>query len=275
MLPPGARDPDQSAQLMMLALGDGQAQAVASHVDLRSTLVWQANSSAVTYEQIRGSQEEVWLQPRAGGTSSVVAVANIGERLIPVADQRDAGILHMARFGPDGVDFESAQQGTPPQTLRHLANGAVRNLSVAPEGGRVAFLATGAAGADLTSRAFVLDPSDGSKQELPEAWGEMVGLAWRPDGTLVVGSTGSIGGLRTLTGTPILAPTSGGFLQPLAWSPSGQYLAVRVFSGPSAEEPGSARDALLTQDGKLEAITDTIPVRFVGWVAAGAEHDRR
>jgi hypothetical protein len=114
-----------------------------------------------------------------------------------------------------------------------------------------------------------------AEQTLPASWGEIVGVAWGPSGGLVAGSAGRSAGLYTLGGERLQMPTMPGFAQPLAWSPSGSYLALRLFSGPSAEQPGTAREAILSPEGGLAMITASAPVRFIGWAAEVMQHGAR
>ncbi len=272
VLPPGSHDPDHGAELMTLALVTGQAQAVARGIDLRSTLVWTNSGSAVSFQTYDGAGERLWLQPPDGGADEMLAEETTGVRLLPVAGAAEGDGLLAARYSGSGVDLVSITTGAKPSVLEHLTDGVARDLVLNPTAGSLAFIATGASDGDPVSRGYVASLKGGAPQLLPAPWGEVVGLAWSPSGTLVAGAAGPSAGLYTLDGRRLQAPLAAGFAEPLGWSPSGHYLALRLFSGSSSEQPGSAREAILAQDGKLATVTDSAPVRFIGWLAEGRQH---
>ncbi|HTE87239.1 MAG TPA: hypothetical protein VK821_21220 [Dehalococcoidia bacterium] len=270
MLPRDERDPDHGARLQLLDVRSRQSRTVADGIDLRSTLVWAPDGGVVTYQRFDGQQQQVWAQPASGEVGTQLSTAGAGERIFPLSLNGPSGQLLEVRLSEHGVDLQRTRQGALPEQLQHLSDGTARGFALSPGGERFAYLATDQAEATPLSRAFLLDLKASSVQALPDGWGEMVGVAWEPNGVLVAGSAGTGAQLRTEAGDRLPSPTTRGFFQPLRWSPSGHYLAVRVFSGDTAAQPGSARDALLTQRGKLVSIADTLPVRFVGWVPAGA-----
>ncbi|HET9321339.1 MAG TPA: hypothetical protein VFO27_16235 [Bryobacteraceae bacterium] len=271
VLPQGKRDPDHEAGLQMFDINKPQSRTLADGIDLRSTLVWSPDGAAVTYQRFDGSQQQLWSQPAIAQPATEFNAVQNGERIIPLALDEDGQVLE-AHFGGRGVDLERIRAGKAPEQVQHLSDSSARNFALAPGDGRLAYLAVDRGNSDPVSRAYVSDLSGGAIKELPADWGEIVGVVWNANQELVAGSAGSTAGLRTEAGVRVPSPAVPGFLQPLSWSTSGKYLAVRSFSGTSGAQPGSARDALLTQKGKLILITDTLPVRFVGW-ATGASRN--
>ena len=275
MLPKNLRDPDHEARLQFLDIESRKTQSVAEGVDLRSTLVWAPDGGTVTFQRFAGSQQQLWSQPASDAAASELEAVGQGERVIPLAFNQITSQRMEARFNAQGVDLQKARTGDSPEQIQHLSDGPARDFAVSPNGTRLAYLAVNDGDGPSISRAYVADIGKPALAALPSEWGEAIGVAWDAKGGLTVGSAGSQAALRMETGQALPSPATRGFVQPLSWSPSGNYLAVRVFTGDSASQPGSARDELLTQKGRLEGITDTLPVRFVGWATAKTQNAGR
>jgi Tol biopolymer transport system component len=272
VLPRNERDPDHGARLQILNIESRKLQSTAEGIDLRSTLVWAPDGGAVTFQRFEGSQQQLWSQPASGGAASKMESAAQGERLVPLAFNQISGQRMEVRFNAQGVDLQAGRTGASPELVQHLSDGSARDFALSPGGTRLAYLAVDNDQTPALSRAYVADIGKIAPSPLPSDWGEAVGVTWDDKGGLTIGSAGSRAALRTETGGRLPSPPIRGFMQPLSWSPSANYLAVRVFTGDSATQPGTARDELLTQRGKLVAITDILPVRFVGWTTAKTQN---
>jgi hypothetical protein len=265
VLPPGERDPDRGAQLLVLDIAAKRSYSLASGVDLRSSLIWSLSSEAITYQRFVDGQQQLWIQPKGGGPGRLLAEGRDGHRLLPIGFSGES--LLAARFSSGGTVIERLNDDRPPESLQTLAHQMSRGFTLSHNGDRLAFLTVSGDGPDAVSHAEILDLHVASMRQLPGDWGEIAGVSWSANDLLVAGSTGPAAALRNELGERISVPLNKGFAQPLLSSPSGRYLALRAFSGDSGAQPGSARDLLLSQRGRLIAIADSQPVRFVGWVS--------
>jgi Tol biopolymer transport system component len=267
-LPPTARDPDHEAELRVVDIATQREQMLATSVDLRSTLVWSNDGRSIAYQRFEATGEELLLQSRSGGRETIAAKAGAGERLFPL-DVRQNGVLVVV-FGSGGAALERFQNGVVYKLHQLSTGGVARDFVLSPDGKQLAYLSTEASDGSGLSRARVVAMDGSTAKELPEDWGEIVGVTWDERGRLVAGSTGGAAGLYQASGERLRAMNRSGFLQPLAWSPSGDYLAVRAFNGTSGSEPGNADDELLTADGRLLPLADSGAARFIGWSAISA-----
>ena len=178
MLPPGDRDPDHSGQLVILDVTARAAHSLASGIDLRSSLVWSQDAKTLTFQRFSEGQNQLWLQPKAGGAAWLIGTGHGPDRLMPLGFSGEK--LIAARFSAVGVDLERLSAGAPPEPLSHLSDRSVRNLTLSQSGNRLAFLTLPGADSAPLSRAATFDFKTGEIRELPEAWGQIVGVAWTP-----------------------------------------------------------------------------------------------
>jgi hypothetical protein len=256
-------DPDHEAQIWLLNLEDRQTVLFVAGVDLRSALVWSADSSSIAYEHRTGTRGEIW-ERSFGADPEFVAASPAGAELIPFAFGPD-GTLLAALYDQGGTDIVGVQPGDARQT-RHVSNGVARDLVLSPDGGRAAFVFDDDATAP-SSGGGTVDLRTGATARLPHRWGEIIGVAWTAANRLTAGSTGMAAGIRDESGDVVVASRDGGFDQPLAWSPSGRYLAVRHFRGQTGGDPGAASELVVKNDGARFDLTTGQPARFVGWLA--------
>jgi hypothetical protein len=262
VLPSSGRDPDRDAELRILDIQTQCTQTLEEGIDLRSTLVWSDDGLRIAYQRFIGSSQETLLQSLAGGGEESLDEAKADERLIPVAIQ--GGVLLEVLFDTNGATLEMKQDASRRDIQRLSDGGATRGFELSRDGKQLAYLATDAGNRGI-SRARVVAVDGSSARQLPADWGEIAGVAWNAGGKLVIGSTAASTGIRAVDGERLLSPMRPGFLQPLAWSPSGQFLAVRAFSGQSGSQPGDANDELLTSTGQLLPLSDSTNARFIGW----------
>jgi dipeptidyl aminopeptidase/acylaminoacyl peptidase len=261
VLPADGGNPDSGAELRIVSIESKQIQTLALGVDLRSTLIWTKSGNAVAYQRFRGGVQELLLKSREGGHETSLTEAEVGERLVPL-EVDDASALVVVYDG-QGASLNRAGNARFQKLVALSGSGATRDFELSPDGKELAFLTTDTPDGSSSARLVALDGS--TAKQLPSSWGEIVGVAWDPFGRLIVGSSGSEAGLRARNGERLLAPEHSGFLQPLRWSPSGRYLAVRAFTGQSSSQPGNASDELLTTNGRMQPLTDSSNARFIGW----------
>ncbi|MFN8558098.1 MAG: hypothetical protein U0531_12430 [Dehalococcoidia bacterium] len=102
---------------------------------------------------------------------------------------------------------------------------------------------------------------------------EDVGIAWRPGAPAAL-SVGMIAGGSEATGRVMLhaakdttfTERATGFDQPVAWAPDGRTLAVRSFSGQTADNPGAEQPTLINGEGVRRSIQGEGAIEIVGWV---------
>jgi hypothetical protein len=270
VLQPNQADPDREAELMLLSIGERRSTLLATGVDLRSPLVWSPESSAIVYTRVSDGRQDLWRQPVNGGEPTLLASPATGEVLLPFAFESSDSIL-AARYGQQGTDLLQISLAGEERPIQHISDSTARGFTLAPNHASVGFLSPDGPGTS-TFRGAALDVGSGSIARLPAGWGELVGLAWTPAGGLVSGSAGAGAAVRDESGRIVFASGGSGFNQPLAWSSSGRYLAIRRFTGVSGEEPGAASEVVLNPDGTVFGLTTGQPVRFVGWLGSQAGH---
>lgn len=278
-LPVGAGDPDRAAELWVVRVVGGDPSLVAAGIDLRSALVWSMDSASVLYQRVGETGVQLWRQDLRSGATQLVTEPSTGVSILPIGYAKASNTLLGARFDSQGTDIVRLAGDGDEQEVMHISDGTARDLELSPDAKHVAYLYPDGRSEPPISRAGIVDLQNGTIELLPDTWGEIVGVAWRPDGALLIGSDGERAGLRTDGGLWVYREDAGGFDQPLASSPSGQAVATRHFSGRSAGEPGTAADLILRKDGSGVPIVAGMAARFVGWLAASgstrfAEYER-
>jgi hypothetical protein len=277
-LPRGQQGTESAAELWWLRLGGQRPVQLAADVDLRSTLVWSLSGSSVTFERITDGRAQLWRIPLAGGAAELLVDPPEGSAVIPVGyDATGEGLL-AGRYDIHGTDLVRIARPGALETLEHLSDKTARGLTLSSRGSRLGFLAPDASLGPPTMRGTIVDLSTTTMSALPDSWGEIAGVAWQPNGRLSAGSTGEAKGLRDATGELLLPWPESGFLQPLAWSPSGRHLAARVFSGDSAADPGTAADVIIKPNATTSSVAGGAKERFIGWarsapMARGGQED--
>jgi hypothetical protein len=263
-LPAGVPDADHSAELWVLRIGGG-ARRLETGVDLLSFLVWSPDNGSVTFERVTDAGVELWRRSVSSVAAELLQPAAPSQVYVPIGYDREGTSLLAARVSSAGTDIVSFGEGGA-RLVVPAGAGAGRDFSLSADRSRLAFLTVGPSANDRYT-AEAVDLAGSSVTPLAAAGAEDVGLAWRPDNALTIGGVGEASRLRSSDGSAAPLWQQAGFLQPLAWSPSGTLLAVRAFAGANPENPGAARDLLLAADGRPRSITAVDPVRFVGWVS--------
>lgn len=275
LLPAGETDPDHTAELWLLPTSGGAARRLASDVDLRSFLIWSPDSSSVTFDRALASYVQLWRYSLAGHKEQDIVDPADTATTVPVGYSGEGDTLVVARLGPLGADILLLD--TQGKTIKQLHAGSVsgRDFTLSADGAHVAYLALSNQDGKPIYTAETVDLTAEAVQSLAQPDVEDIGLVWRPDGSLLIGSANAAGGasggagLRVAGGGSIIPKRGAGFVQPLAWSRSGDRLAARLFSGSNTAQPGIARDVVIEPSGEQRAISAENPVRFVGWLAWG------
>jgi hypothetical protein len=162
--------------------------------------------------------------------------------------------------------------------LYFISEQTASDVTLSPDGTRVAFLVPGLVGGQFVYRAhvFQLDPKTDEPLPVPAgvSEGDQLSPVWYPDGEKVtVGQLPSgpdTGGaaIIPLDGSPatLLPPPPTGFDEPLSWSPDGAYLAVSYFPGESLGNPGNPRLVFVTPLGQRPAAPQGAAFFPIGWV---------
>lgn len=259
LLPASTLDPDAGAELWLAPLG-GQPRRLASGVDLRSMLIWSPASSSVTFARVATGRVQLWRQP-LNGAAKLLTDPPPGTVVVPAGYDREGKQLIVARLSAAGVALLRIGAGGMQSAPLVVGASPGRDFAISPDARRVAYLEEG--GSAAATRVRIVDLQLGRADTQPDG---AVGLAWRSNGALVTGFAGDQALVRSEDGTVLYQPQPHSFAQPLAWSPSGRRLALRVFTGGSAEQPQAAQDALIDTVGALHPISASGAVRFVGWV---------
>lgn len=275
LLPAGETDPDHAAQLWLLPTSGGAARRLASDVDLRSVLVWSPDSSSVTFDRALASELQLQRYSLSGHNEQTLVGPAESAITVPVGYSGEGDTLVVARLSASGTDILLLDKQGHTLKQLHAGPSSGRDFTLSAAGTQLAYLALTSETGNLGYTAETVDLTNGAIQSLAQPDAEDVGLVWRPDDSLLIGSANAAGGatdgagLRVAGGSSILPEQGAGFVQPLAGSRSGGRLAARLFSGSNTAQPGTARDVVIEPSGEQRAISAENPVRFVGWLAWG------
>ena len=266
VLPPGDSNPDAEAELWVVASGGGPPRQLASGIDLRSFLVWSPDSLSLTFDRIVDGRAQVWRTSVGNAHADMIADSEPGTAIVPAGYiARDQ--LMSVDIGPSGMVAILRDQAGIAQESFQLQGTSGRDFTISRDGARLGYLAMDEAGGGPGYRVWTTSLLNGASKVLEGDQGQDIGLAWNADGTLTAGGANYFGGIRVASGGNLFVNESGGMLQPLAWSPSGMWLAARAFSGNRPDQPGAATDMLVDASGQRRAIGDGRPAQFVGWFA--------
>ena len=266
-MPPGGRDPDRDALLMLLDLTQRQSRLLTTGVDLRTTPVWIGPDAVVAQRAAndgRGTLERIALDGAAQG----VATADPGHRLYPAGAGPRGDALYVVDLSADGAVLRRINtEGR--HDIARVATGPARGFALSPDGASLAFLRLDEGPRDRRYHAYVVELSGGSVRPLrPDvARIEDTGVAWDARGGLVVTAISQEGrsGLLLRDSAANDRMTPDGFDAALAAAPDGSWLAVRAFTGGDSREPGPETLELLAADGRRMQVTAEGGVTAIGW----------
>jgi Tol biopolymer transport system component len=215
------------------------------------------------------------------GSETLLMQADDVLELFPMGYSPDGDSLYFAQTTLGGTHFGAvAAAGGTPRLLVQASDEWARDWHLSPDGTRVVFLAGQPTDDRIASRAFVAELVEGAEpQPLSDfsdalAAGDHFNPVWHPDGQhIAVGRTpadgSSAAALVSLAGGELEEVTPGpdqGFDVPAAWSPAGDYLAVRSFEGSSAAQPGREHLVIIELGKGRQTVVDKGNLEFIGWL---------
>lgn len=278
VLPPDRADPLTEA---VLTVTDGaRSRVLARGLDLSGGLRWSGDGDSIIVRRVRpsvlGSVAYSVVEIDAGSGEERTRIDRSGAlALYPVGRPSD-GPLYAVVIGAEGSNLISAE-GTEPI---HLSDTGTRDWALSPDGGALAF--TEQRGLNLQVQVVSLrgdQAAISAAQTLSQsspggAGGGSASPVWRPDGSLSVGTFGGAEAspalrLQANGETQVDVQPRAGFTLPIAWSPDGQLVAVRAFSGRGPGEVGVENGAVVGPDGAPRLIPGEF-VRVLGWWNGGS-----
>jgi hypothetical protein len=256
VLPPGGRNPTSDTQLLIS--DGGPARLLAAGIDLRGGLVWAADGAQIfarrTETRDNGAQAFFVLAIDPDDGSERVVARRAGVAGLYPAGRPRGGPTYVVSIGPGGSRLLTADSAI---TERSLAAVVTRDWTISPDGTELAF--TEQRGLEL--RVVVAALRGPARLHTAQDIGDAeasASPAWRHDGSLSIGRFGSASGLAAASAA------GSGFDLPVAWSPDGNHLALRAFSGPGPGTPGAEVVAIRSATGKTTTIGGD-HVRILGW----------
>ena len=261
-LPPGGWDPKRQAVLDLFS--ERRAWRLATGLDLSGGVLWsdsgdhllvRRDGGLLVLDTEHGDEVAHWSPT---GVSSLYAVAMRGDRVW--ATTIDA-------WGTSLVELTLANGGISVRGRTRIADGTTRDWTLSPDGTLLAF--SDQRGLELSVRVTALTES---RADAPLLLSSASGAAAR----MAVADVSEGGGIPD-SASPVWRSDGGlhfgvwkdaadtaGFTLPLGWDRSGDWLAVRWFSGSGPGDPGLERAAVRDTDGNLTSATDE-HVRLYGW----------
>ena len=275
-LPPGRRHPQTQAALAVVS-SEG-VQRLIDGLDLYGGVVWSDDGEHLL---VRRKGALVIVDSESGRkTAGWVATPNAAfepstPTLVPLAmREHSVWALTIDRSGSTLYELSVAGAQTEIVNRIRISEHITRDWTLSPDGGMLAF--TDLAGGQLSVRVAPLHAAEEPPRLLSAAVGTAVQAArlrvaasgaipdsaspvWRNDGGLNFGSWPS-------ASDPAAVESANGFQLPLSWDASGQWLALRSFSGSGPDDPGDERAAVIGPDGMTQVSSDP-SLRIIGWWA--------
>ena len=282
-LPPDtqAPTPDTPANLWLADVKTGAQPLMIDHdLDLLVKPIWTPDGSNVVFRRSDGAAAVadngqpvpagLYMQRATAGAQDHLLVADPNQSLFPVAFSPDGTNLLFVGIADSASDvYFVSLAGGDPVDLGRLSDGLTRDWTLSPDGTRLAYLAVTldpGSGA-VSSRAYVYDIVSNTSRPVTDETDQAFSPVWDAANNLYVSRLTQQGGGTVFrfggVPTPIAAPKKG-FDVPLLFSPKGA-LIVQSFDGTSAESPGNATLAVVTDKGAHRTIARG-DVAFLGWV---------
>jgi len=267
-LPPATRAPtaDTPADLWLAELKAGaQPRRLAQGIDLLVRPVWSPDGKQIVFRRSGGAYALFAVDAASGAERLLVAAA---EALFPVGFAPD-GRLYYVQLSSAGSDLLVVDPASGGQAyVARLGDGLTRDWALSPAGDRLAYLAMSFAPERVSSRAHLLDLTNGRLAPIGTTDANDFSPVWSATGELAVGrlAAGQRGaGVLRLAGEDgsALPGPALGFDVPLAPAPGGGFV-VRSFEGASATAPGRSVLAVVGADGRRITIASG-EVTFLGW----------
>lgn len=271
VLSPQGADPSSQASLRVVSLEEKREQLLIEGLDLRSAPVWSRDGKMVSVRRTSpGGGQQLLAVDVAQGREQRLVADDSAFGLYPFAWSKDDSLLY-ARIDPKGTDLMAVAPSGKVDIVAHLADGIARGFSLSPQGDKVLYSVPGS-DAKKTLGSVETIALDANKREVlladPTSSYHPI---WSPDGKGVTYNTdpsnpATRGGLANTANESLLPPPENGFDVPLAWAPSGQYLAVRSILGP-AQSPTSEELAIISAtDASHRRLIASGYAEFIGWL---------
>ena len=268
-LPPGGRDPDRGAQLIVLDLQQRRSRRLLSGLDLRTVPLWTRDAARVIVQRVLPSGGGSLIALTPAGEEQLLHTAAPNERLAPVASEPAGGSIYVAVVSPDAVSLRSIDPGGGAHQVRALGTAPSRGFTLSPDGASLAFLRIESVGGERRYRAHALDLARGAVvalyAEMPRD--EDTGVGWPPgSGPVVTASRFAEAGGSLFGEAPWRTRSrDGGFDAVTGASPDGRWLVLRAFQGGTSRAPGPETLVLLDTDGVRHPVTAGGGVTAIGW----------
>jgi hypothetical protein len=263
-MPPGSRDPDGDAVLVMLDLAGRTSRRLATGIDLRITPVWLGGDRVVV--QRRGPiGAGTLVEIASDGRERPLVAAEPGHRLFPI-DAGPDGTLYVADLGPNETRLRAVDPPGSVRDLGALGDGPARSFALAPDGSALAYLCLTGSGSERRYRAHVLALQSGVVAMLrPDVdRTEDTGVVWAGDGFIVSTVGDGVGTLLGATPGHDRARPSG-FDAAAEADPDGRWIAVRAFAGGDPQSPGPEELQLVGADGRRTTVSAEGGATAIGW----------
>ena len=291
VLPAAGGDPALDAQAWLLDMDSDKPRLLAGDLDGASKPIWSPDGRSIVVRR-NGPQAQIGQAVSllkvnvSDGSETLLMQADDVLELFPMGYSPDSDSLYFAQTALGGTHFGAvAAAGGTPRLLVQASDEWARDWHLSPDGTRVVFLAGQPTDDRIASRAFVAELVEGAEpqplSDFSDALdaGDHFNPVWHPDGQrLAVGRTpvdgSSAAALVSLAGGELEEVTPGpdqGFDVPTAWSPAGDYLAVRSFEGSSAAQPGREHLVIIELGKGRQTVVDKGNLEFIGWLPSGSQ----
>lgn len=270
---------DSPADLWLLDVQTGEQTRLARDADLLAPPLLSPDGSSVVYRSSdSGGRQSLISIDIATRTSHVLIEVDTVFGVFPFAFDSDGALL-MSGLSTEGTDLYRIV-GSEAQRLLHASDEIARDWQLAPDGRTLSYLEPELRDERVVHRLRVVElPPQGQEQvasvTVSDGGNEQFSPVWTPDGAgITVGReaypdaaaaavtlTLSTGGEQSLP-----APTQG-FDVPLGWSPDGEYLAARSFTGTDSYTPGRESMVLISMSGGRATVGADSGLIFIGWLS--------
>ncbi|MGB2693903.1 MAG: hypothetical protein WBD55_01810 [Dehalococcoidia bacterium] len=270
---------ETAAELWMLDVANGDAQRLATGIDLLVPPVWSPDGGSVVVRhglwRDDGSASFALLRVDLSGATTTLVSAPAD--LFPIDFSPDGAQLYYAALTPDGTALQRvALAGGAPEMLYRLSDGIARDWQLSPDGTRLAYMAQAPADAQDAFDLRVLDLDTGDVQAPAADASPAFSPLWDGDGALTVGSVAAggaparydVGDAGIALDAPLLTARANraGFDVPLSWSPDSNRLAARAFDDVTASDAGPSRVVVLGTNGSRRALSSKSDIVIAGWL---------
>ncbi|GAB4326670.1 MAG: hypothetical protein Kow0010_09880 [Dehalococcoidia bacterium] len=244
------------ASLILVDLETADVRSLIPDIDPLQRPVWRPDSAGVVAVRsaagASGTTVTVIEAPVDGSEPETLLSASAVLGVYPVGFDRDGALVSVRIDGKGSTVLRGAEP------IAHLTEFITRDWSLSPDGSQLAFIVVDqSAGLRYVPSVVSLDKDSAvvAAQSAGSAT-EALGTAWAP------GARSATFGVEPGSGGAASAQAAAGFDVPLEYSPEGDALAVRHWTGTSFDQPGSANLEVVTGNGR---VTLDGASRFFGW----------